>query len=64
MSPRFETGPGGTGGNRDLPKVGVEPTRPYEHYTLNVARLPIPPLRRVTLINCKEEAGAGQGERA
>src|SRR5262245_52391281 len=28
-----------------VPKVGVEPTRPYDHYALNVARLPIPPLR-------------------
>ncbi len=29
-----------------MPKVGFEPTRPYGHYALNVARLPIPPLRR------------------
>ena len=28
-----------------MPKVGVEPTRAYAHYALNVARLPIPPLR-------------------
>ena len=29
-----------------MPKVGVEPTRANAHYALNVARLPIPPLRR------------------
>lgn len=28
-----------------VPKVGVEPTRAFAHYALNVARLPIPPLR-------------------
>lgn len=28
-----------------MPKVGVEPTRAFAHYTLNIARLPIPPLR-------------------
>ena len=28
-----------------MPKVGVEPTRANAHYALNVARLPIPPLR-------------------
>ncbi len=28
-----------------VPKEGFEPSRPYEHYALNVARLPIPPLR-------------------
>ena len=28
-----------------VPKVGVEPTLPEENYALNVARLPIPPLR-------------------
>ena len=27
-----------------VPKIGLEPTRPFGHYTLNVARLPIPPL--------------------
>jgi len=34
---------------RDLssvPKLGVEPRRLYSHYALNVARLPIPPLRQ------------------
>src|SRR5690554_659764 len=29
-----------------VPKVGVEPTLPNGNYALNVARLPIPPLRR------------------
>ena len=28
-----------------MPKVGVEPTWAEAHYALNVARLPIPPLR-------------------
>ena len=28
-----------------MPKVGVEPTRANAHYALNVARLPVPPLR-------------------
>ncbi len=28
-----------------VPKVGVEPTLPEENYALNVARLPVPPLR-------------------
>lgn len=26
-----------------VPTIGLEPTRPYGHYILNVARLPIPP---------------------
>ncbi len=30
-----------------VPKRGLEPPRPDGHYTLNVARLPIPPLRHV-----------------
>src|SRR5712692_9464478 len=30
-----------------VPKRGLEPPRPDGHYTLNVARLPIPPLRQV-----------------
>ena len=28
-----------------VPKAGLEPARAYAHYALNVARLPIPPLR-------------------
>ena len=31
-----------------VPKVRLELTRGYPHYALNVARLPIPPLRQVT----------------
>ena len=31
-----------------MPKVGVEPTLPEENYALNVARLPIPPLRQAS----------------
>ena len=30
---------------RSMPKVGLEPTWGNPHYALNVARLPIPPLR-------------------
>ena len=29
-----------------VPKGGLEPPRAFAHYALNVARLPIPPLRR------------------
>ncbi len=29
-----------------VPKRGLEPPHPDGYYTLNVARLPIPPLRR------------------
>ena len=32
-----------------VPKVRFELTRPYGHYALNVARLPVPPLRRIRL---------------
>ncbi len=32
-----------------VPKVGVEPTWAKAHYALNVARLPIPPLRQKVL---------------
>ena len=32
-----------------VPKVGVEPTRGLPHYALNVARLPVPPLRLAEL---------------
>jgi hypothetical protein len=32
-------------GKNQVPKVGVEPTWTEAHYALNVARLPIPPLR-------------------
>ncbi len=35
---------------RSVPKVGVEPTLPFENYALNVARLPIPPLRQEVVI--------------
>jgi hypothetical protein len=33
-----------------VPKEGFEPSRAYAHYALNVARLPIPPLRQSTCI--------------
>jgi hypothetical protein len=29
---------------REVPEVGLEPTRPCGHWILNPARLPIPPL--------------------
>ena len=31
-----------------MPKVGLEPTRPFGHRILSPARLPVPPLRRQT----------------
>ena len=31
----------------NVPKVGLEPTRPEGHWILNPARLPIPPLRLI-----------------
>ena len=52
------------GGRRVMPKGGLEPPCPFEHNALNVACLPISPLRRrcpcgqgyhtVTLANCQE----------
>ena len=39
-----------------VPKRGLEPPRPYGHYTLNVARLPIPPLRHA----CYQENCSGR----
>jgi hypothetical protein len=33
-----------------VPKEGFEPSRANAHYALNVARLPIPPLRREALL--------------
>ena len=38
--------------SRDITRVGeggLEPPRPFEHWNLNPARLPIPPLARVDL---------------
>ena len=37
--------PGPMGRVLVMPKVGFEPTRANAHYALNVARLPISPLR-------------------
>ena len=37
--------PYGPGRSR-VPKRGLEPRRAFAHYALNVARLPIPPLRQ------------------
>ena len=48
--------------NKDLvPKRGLEPPHPDGYYTLNVARLPIPPLRHWerTLGNAVEAANPG-----
>ena len=36
-------------GQHVVPKGRLELPRPYEHYALNVARLPIPPLRPATI---------------
>ena len=33
-----------------MPKGGFEPPLPYGNYALNVARLPVPPLRHVACI--------------
>ena len=38
-----------------VPKRGLEPPRPDGHYTLNVARLPIPPLRQEPNALCDSE---------
>jgi hypothetical protein len=40
------TGEDGIPVNAQMPKVGVEPTRPFGHRILSPARLPVPPLRR------------------
>jgi hypothetical protein len=34
-----------------VPKVGIEPTRPFGHRILSPARLPIPPLRRAIMVD-------------
>jgi hypothetical protein len=47
--PRRGPGSCAPGASRVVPKVGLEPTRPHGHTTLNRARLPIPPLRRGAL---------------
>ena len=53
-----------------VPKVGVEPTLPEENYALNVARLPIPPLRleselqyTCSAVNVNTAIFPGQGNR-
>src|SRR5215471_4502304 len=35
--------------DRVVPKRGLEPPHPDGYYTLNVARLPVPPLRQLTV---------------
>lgn len=39
-----------------VPKRGLEPPRAYAHYTLNVARLPIPPFGLVRFLNGTEDS--------
>src|SRR5205823_12951521 len=39
------------GCRRVVPKVGIEPTRPFGHRILSPARLPIPPLRRPPIVD-------------
>ena len=41
-----------------VPKEGLEPTRPCGHYALNVARLPIPPLRHGGIARVDLRVGA------
>jgi hypothetical protein len=43
-----------------VPKGRFELPRPYGHYALNVARLPVPPLRHAP--TCSTHGGAGTGE--
>jgi hypothetical protein len=43
---------------RLVPKRGLEPPRPDGHYTLNVARLPIPPLRQEIETRLRRLTGA------
>src|SRR5438105_2727626 len=33
-----------------MPKVGIEPTRPFGHRILSPARLPVPPLRLAAMV--------------
>ncbi len=47
-----------SGGGQLVPKRGLEPPRPDGHYTLNVARLPIPPLRHTN--RCAALLSAGK----
>ena len=54
-----------------VPKGGLEPPWGFPHYALNVARLPVPPLRQVALlvassvekVNEKSEEKLGVGGR-
>ena len=44
-----------------VPKEGFEPSRGNPHYALNVARLPIPPLRQAHLASRRISGRCGQG---
>src|SRR5439155_26787387 len=44
---------------RSVPKRGLEPRRAFAHYALNVARLPIPPLRQGVRIISRAARGRG-----
>src|SRR5713226_926728 len=65
----YSTEPAGDGQadnkeKKDLvPKRGLEPPRPDGHYTLNVARLPIPPLRRMLCRSRQERERNGSSGR-
>src|SRR5579862_784627 len=41
---------------RAMPKVGIEPTLPEGNRILSPARLPVPPLRRRTIVRCGSRA--------
>ena len=44
-----------------VPETGIEPARPYGHYILNVARLPIPPPGQAALSKRGPEEYAERG---
>src|SRR5438876_4727736 len=47
----------------EMPETGLEPARSCDHQALNLARLPIPPLRRWTFLNVGSATRTNQGGR-
>ena len=45
-----------------MPKVGIEPTRPFGHRILSPARLPVPPLRLSPIV-APPDVGCARDER-
>jgi hypothetical protein len=39
-----------------VPKGGLEPPRRFHHQTLNLARLPVPPLRQSDILSAEEKS--------